>query len=108
MAKYIPDSYLYRAIGADINGSCGRCQQSRSDCMCQSLSRMDMCGIIENAAEVDVRENRHGEWDDVSVSFYRKCSECGCCVEWDKRPFLFGDGEYNFCPNCGADMRGEK
>jgi rubrerythrin len=30
-----------------------------------------------------------------------KCSECGCVFE-DEEPV------YNFCPNCGADMRGEQ
>lgn len=29
-----------------------------------------------------------------------KCSECGCVFE-DEEP------TYNFCPNCGADMRKE-
>lgn len=57
---------------------------------------------------VDAVEVRHGRWDDSSVAFYRKCSECGCCVEWDKQPFLFGIGEYNFCPNCGARMDEEE
>ena len=63
-------------------------------------------GEIDSIPAVDAVEVRHGEWDDSSVAFYRKCSECGCCVEWDKQPFLFGIGEYNFCPNCGAKMDG--
>ena len=45
-----------------------------------------------------------GRWIDDAVCFYRKCSECGCCIEWNKNPFLDGIGEYNFCPNCGAKM----
>jgi membrane protease subunit (stomatin/prohibitin family) len=61
----------------------------------------------EHTPAVDAVEVRHGEWDDSSVAFYRKCSECGCCVEWDKQPFLFGNGEYNYCPNCGAKMDGK-
>ena len=56
MPRYIADSYLYRAVGADIDGACGRCRQGRSDCMCHSLSRMDICGIIEDAPTVDVME----------------------------------------------------
>lgn len=55
----------------------------------------------------DVVPVRHGRWNDKVVAFYRKCSECGCCVEWNKKPFLFGDGEYNYCPNCGARMDGD-
>lgn len=56
MSRYIVDSYLYRAIGADINGGCGRCVQSRSDCMYHSLSRMDICWIIDDAPTADVVE----------------------------------------------------
>lgn len=53
MSRLISDSYMYRAIGAEINGACGKCSLSRSDCMGQSLSRMDVCGIIDDAPTVD-------------------------------------------------------
>lgn len=51
-------------------------------------------------------ERKKGEWirldeypNDVSV----KCSECGVTLEdWMMGAF------YNYCPNCGADMRGEE
>lgn len=56
MPRYIADSYLYRAVGADIDGACGRCIQDRSNCMRYSLSRMDICGIIEDSPTVDVME----------------------------------------------------
>ena len=33
----------------------------------------------------------------TAVYYYPKCSECGCNANYT-----------NFCPNCGADMRGEQ
>ena len=63
--------------------------------------------MVHGSPTVDaVAEVRHGKWDDNAVAFYRKCTVCGCCVEWDKKPFLFGVGGYNYCPNCGARMDG--
>ena len=52
----------------------------------------------------DVRENIHGEWSlighDDTCNFYR-CSFCGY-EEHDNFT-----KHHNFCPNCGADMRGD-
>ena len=60
---------------------------------------------IENAPTIE--ERKKGEWieqDDGWDGIYYECSVC-------KEPFTLIDGTpqdnlYNFCPNCGADMRG--
>ena len=39
-----------------------------------------------------------GEWIDAGQYPYDKCSLCGCEVD--------SYDDWNFCPNCGADMRG--
>lgn len=60
---------------------------------------------LDDAPTADVRENVKGEWlhDEVTMNgntVYTpnaKCSICDC--------YVFQ--ESNFCPNCGADMRGD-
>jgi hypothetical protein len=54
-----------------------------------------LCRIIDKAPTVEQRPQ--GEWIFVS----RNCWKCPCCQE------LTNEGK-NFCPNCGADMRGEE
>ena len=50
-------------------------------------------------------ERKTGRWipheDEDGEHYGDKCSECG---EWYVMPY----GKTNFCPNCGANMRGEK
>ena len=71
----------------------------------------DACCAIEDAPTVEP-ERKRGRF--VETEFYRcadgnpvflfyewQCSECGCVFE-DEKP------TYNFCPNCGADMREEQ
>lgn len=48
----------------------------------------------------------HGEWEKEVFDLgnhlpLRVAYQCSCCHE-------FFDSEYNFCPNCGTDMRGKK
>ena len=43
--------------------------------------------------------NKH-EWDNGFLE--RECSLCGVM-----KPILMHTAKINFCPNCGADMRGE-
>ena len=47
----------------------------------------------------DVRENVKGQWTDAQYPF-SKCSICDCY-------FDTANNEANFCPICGADMRGD-
>ena len=53
----------------------------------------------------DVRENVKGEWTDHRTwehdgEFY--CSNCGFVLD----SYIQG-AFYNYCPNCGAEMRGD-
>lgn len=45
---------------------------------------------------IEALERQHGEW--IESDFGWRCSICGnTSVMWQRT--------YNFCPNCGADMR---
>ena len=44
-------------------------------------------------------ERKTGKW--IRVIDGWKCSNCKCLVEEEREP------SYNFCPSCGADMRGK-
>lgn len=53
-------------------------------------------------------ERMRGRWiKNSDTAFYWKCSECGAYLFWRKEEYLL-NGEPNYCPNCGADMRGEE
>lgn len=57
-------------------------------------------------------EREKGKWiygeDEYGIDGYR-CDKCGFFVLWDYgHNFINYIGNYNFCPSCGADMRGEE
>ncbi len=70
-------------------------------------------GKIENLPSAQPKPKR-GKWiyceDSTadSVDGYR-CDQCGFFVPWDyTHKSIDYIKDYNFCPNCGADMRGEQ
>ena len=66
---------------------------------------VDVRNLINDAPAADVVEVRHGVWQkslvlqtDTSALYEYTCSECA----------IVSGVDCNFCPNCGADMRGGK
>lgn len=63
------------------------------------------CAIscVEDTPTIDAEPVKHGEWEPSPHLYgYVRCSECHDCNVWNE----WIDGKkWNFCPNCGADMR---
>lgn len=67
-----------------------------------NLSKNEIYKIINEAPT----ERQQGEWLTHRVAFYLTCPFCGCNLRALKSEVFEGDYDYNFCPNCGADMKG--
>ena len=68
---------------------------------------------IREMPAADVVEVRHGRWLPSPDGFNPiRCSECNMPALFTAEQDDFGHGFYrhpsNYCPNCGADMRGDK
>ena len=74
------------------------------DCLCK----------INEAEAADVMERKRGEWVDTgfenSTGKIYLCSACNKANNPNKKDVKMGRVKEtpDFCPNCGADMRGEK
>lgn len=56
--------------------------------------------VIEKVPTVEAKPIKHGKWDGKPIAGYStvRCSICGTA-------YLENTGRWNYCPNCGADMR---
>ena len=67
----------------------------------------DRMTALQELPTVEARPVVKGEWlyerETYNTCSAWKCSNCGECYGL---PFI--KDEYNFCPECGADMRGGK
>ena len=56
-----------------------------------------------------------GEWinkdvirnEDNTIDEWQEC-ECSVCGKWHTTPYAYYFNNYNYCPNCGAKMKGEE
>ena len=66
---------------------------------------MEWLGIynaIKDAPTIEAEPVRKGKWTYAGYDGHVKCDMCAKTYDW------FTDAKYfDFCPNCGADMRGE-
>ena len=72
---------------------------ANGEIICRKFKKLGWLDV-EDGFYVDTRPT--GEWKQVDLLADRLCSVCGYGV-WDSEA-----EEYNFCPHCGADMRGDK
>ena len=71
------------------------------------LAHLDREWIDRWLRQLPSAQPKKGRWISADaifggVPFY--CSECG----ENTRDTVMGEPRWNFCPNCGADMRGEQ
>lgn len=101
MAKYYIDrealiEWLKHIPLKDLSDGLGLCRIIREDDFKKAIKNMPK-GIIADVAPV-----RHGRWVEQEKYTFGTMYDCSIC---DNR-ILDNGHSWNYCPNCGADMRG--
>lgn len=103
MREYIERGALMDKIGERLaylrekNGDYDHFTDGYEECYCE----------VEEARAADVVEVRRGTWEKTNMDGFLRCSVCYDC--YIEEIWLDGERErWNFCPHCGADLRGEE
>ena len=80
-----------KGAGKDYNGL--RCRACWVD---------DMMGDVDDAPAADVAPVVHGRWVEKEKYTFGIMYDCSLC----ENRILDNGHPWNYCPNCGADMRG--
>ena len=67
-----------------------------------SLGMADVEDIIDDLPTADVQPVRRGKWETCYI-----CSNCHEFADYFASGDVWFDKMPSYCPNCGADMRGE-
>lgn len=74
-----------------------------ADLLIQTLNNKEIpysADINEAILNAPTVERKKGKWIEIKHTYFYKCSEC----DWTNDVGC----SYDFCPNCGADMRENK
>ena len=103
----MPKACVYRENGHlitcplyDIDGYCGALNTEASH---RENGKLSDCPLVPAA---DMRPVVRGKWINPSHDS-EMCSACGTMFYISALFSVGGNGEPNFCPNCGADMMEE-
>lgn len=105
------DDTISRAAAIDALRTCYDTKTISMDNGDEYINYDDAVGEIEQLPSTQL-ERKTGKWiyseDEYGIDGYH-CDECGFFVPWDYvHKFINYIEDYNFCPHCGADMRGDK
>ena len=69
---------------------------------CRACEVDDVKAELEDAPTADVPERKVGKWIGKPIAGYSnvRCSNCN-------NVYIDNSGKWNYCPNCGAMMKGE-
>ena len=99
LCKSQAEKYTYRAeYGISRTG-----KEANAQVAAKYSQIMQWLMGLEERRKADVPPVKHGRWENTSTPNQLRCSEC------DVIHFIaqYPKGEINYCPNCGADMRGD-
>ena len=92
----ILNAQCYR--GTDYEDVCGK------DCECAEY--MALRDLPSARKKGEWQEKAVVESEDSHIDAWQS-AKCSVCERYHTTPYLYFFTDYNFCPHCGADMRGE-
>ena len=75
----------------------------KTDIVLGECEKAFLRNFVNNAPNVDAVEVVHGRWIDSKHAYGFFSPKCSVCHQFNKY-----HERYNYCPNCGAKMDGER
>jgi len=90
---------------------CGN-KKKHNAIMCKACYLDDAISIVEDIPSAEP-EPKKGKWIEKDVFETKgqieewQSAKCSVCGKYHTTPYMYYFDDYPYCPNCGADMRGE-